>query len=1448
MLAVGGVVGGWSKVTRASDSTTESDLFVGGVVDARAELLWASDHPRRWGGTLGWDEAAGLSEWASINSPVVLNAGPTLSGSVFETQQGGLVFGPPARLAMVPSGEGTLDSTLTQSGGVSFRVRGHVDDIAILKFEGDDIATGFMVKFRVADLVKGPGINVKVNEKASITIRRVAAGDLRVRLGNSSTIFWREQIVDVSLVNPMAVPTKPGSSLVLDCLTYSAADDRLVSKVSFPVVRDFEGLHCSQGKWTSPQENGAYRVRFRLRDLSVDRNWLSTTMSPTNMASSIGRSITTSLPQSLTTPLGLPLYPFNMLNSGQAAQSSDAKDGGGALAMALGNLPVVGADRTFANEPVAIAEATISIAVIASEGDLPATEPLLLGDDAVETVIASNDTNRWTLVGSGVAGLGESTASRLFIQPSTQWFNNNAHNPRNQKNAIHLGQRLHLIESGQQLEFSIPVLKAGARHRAVIRVPSEYSMRMIAELVDLDASTGLPQPLGPGLAIIRSGQQVVGQSQTSPSIQMESSAKQAASQVSRNEGVNDPAELWHEILIDFWPRSAVTRLVLSNRSVAASVAVGAVDVWVNESESLRYPSNKTNLRSSRDSRLTAMRLEISDLFEQFSDGGMPSPHHPLDYQKIWVATNRLIETLRREGYGGLMLTVSSDGSALFPDRSVVPSVAWNANWASDAGAVDCLRLMLRMFERESLQLIPCIRYSSPVLQLENKIRNDSTAGSIAAIGPLSGQLGAWSFDGPSLTAFPIYNSTSIDVLAHFAESIVALNERCRDRACVPAIGILADERSFLRPTSIFNLDDQTLEDFYASLGSAAPPREAVQSWIQNAGAERFARWHANRMLESFQSTVDQIDGRKLILMSLDSALPSSLIELARDNRIITTRLHRRSLSEPVALRVRDEACNASVPISSSGGMVPGAFLAAVFHQPVSDVRGFEPVAFVDKPGHLAVHTASVGTVASEKVVGSRVSGITPILDSVDSSLTFANLISRSDRLITIIGGGAMSQPGSDVRRRSLRTFAELPPVSMTDLESSDPLSSALKVRMTSESDQTYVYAVNQTRWPVVWEATFTRPVKVHRLGPIESSDSSSAQRAIAASVRPNTEGDSTMLWQTVVDGGELVAIRLSSKDARLKDWRSTFVGTSSQIATIRAGVDNAVARITDNQYLRRIELISNPSFESEGAGVPGWMLAQHPVDCVIVDSANAFHGDRSIRLAGSSGRSGGSWIVSETIAPPRSGRLAISARFRGGQPDPRSKGDGAAEPLVVRMALEGTICGTPIRKSKSLTFEANGKWSEPQWLEIAKLPSLPVESLRLTIDLMSAGEVWVDDIACYDQFMTGAEKTQWEHLVFLAAGGLSRGDFVGASRLFDSHWSPEWVSGAPLQRTHANSGQQVRRAHFNPSVSDQSVNSTGESKAPTVPKSPSRTNQGTSNSGFTDRLKSWIPRPFRYGS
>src|SRR5690606_6732423 len=125
-------------------------------------------------------------------------------------------------------------------------------------------------------------------------------------------------------------------------------------------------------------------------------------------------------------------------------------------------------------------------------------------------------------------------------------------------------------------------------------------------------------------------------------------------------------------------------------------------------------------------------------------------------------------------------------------------------------------------------------------------------------------------------------------------------------------------------------------------------------------------------------------------------------------------------------------CNASIPISAGPSKTVWSHDVGIFHQPVTELRrsaGSSPSAAAADAGR-AQATAN----------------FTPLLGPLESSLTFSQLLNRSDRMMLAIGGGSINQPGSEIGGRSLRCFSQLPPVSIEDIASDPEMFSAVRVR------------------------------------------------------------------------------------------------------------------------------------------------------------------------------------------------------------------------------------------------------------------------------------------------------------------------------------------------------------------------------------------------------------------
>jgi len=323
---------------------------------------------------------------------------------------------------------------------------------------------------------------------------------------------------------------------------------------------------------------------------------------------------------------------------------------------------------------------------------------------------------------------------------------------------------------------------------------------------------------------------------------------------------------------------------------------------------------------------------------------------------------------------------------------------------------------------------------------------------------------------------------------------------------------------------------------------------------------------------------------------------------------------------------------------------------------------------------------------------------------------------------------------------------------------------------------------------------------------------------------------------------ELTAFRIADANVNIGSWKVNLFNGSIQLAEISSTVRELAALVAANTEQHVAGCLENASFEADpialpnqplsppsesaslaNVNLPGWMLAQHPVDCVTLDEEFASDGRRSIRLSNRDGRSGGTWIVSRMFDEPTSGRIAMSLTLRGEPSESPEK----EQPIRVRVAIEGNVAGTSMRQSIVVDVPRDGKWSAiPFRVEVASLPRCGVDSLRLAIDVMNQGTVWIDNIKAEDSFLTTAEKTQLQSQMFLALGGIAKGDMAQAARLLDSHWVEELLCVAsPNERP----------------------NVTAEIKSlDTIAPSGDKGRAGQTTPGIADRIKAWLPKPLRF--
>lgn len=384
--------------------------------------------------------------------------------------------------------------------------------------------------------------------------------------------------------------------------------------------------------------------------------------------------------------------------------------------------------------------------------------------------------------------------------------------------------------------------------------------------------------------------------------------------------------------------------------------------------------------------------------------------------------------------------------------------------------------------------------------------------------------------------------------------------------------------------------------------------------------------------------------------------------------------------------------------------------------------------------------------------------------------------------------------------RKLHVFSSLPNRDLAECDAVDPESATVRVWSYFEDDHLHVFLVNLVPWATEVDLETIEPLTwkkaINDLLP-EAGHSISSLRPTRS--RVTVPADGCILLKSTNTG--LNGIR---------QWTSRVSGGPPIVKRIKTQVTDVVENIGSlTTPTPNADLLINGSFEVSGEmGIIGWMHAQHPAGCVQRDSDVARHGASSARLTTEINHTGRTWIMSDAFSPPASGRVAVALSLRG---LPFAESNPSQQ---VRVTIETTGGTKPLRVFEDLEIPANKEWSTHEVvLEIDNCDPQNLGSLRVAIDSLKPGIVWVDDVEIYDDFPTRSERAEMQRRVFLAVQGMQRGNLLPAGRLLENFWVQRLLTDKRMKRDK---------------------------------KEPAALNQTSENPSVTERFKDWLPGNIRY--
>ena len=355
-------------------------------------------------------------------------------------------------------------------------------------------------------------------------------------------------------------------------------------------------------------------------------------------------------------------------------------------------------------------------------------------------------------------------------------------------------------------------------------------------------------------------------------------------------------------------------------------------------------------------------------------------------------------------------------------------------------------------------------------------------------------------------------------------------------------------------------------------------------------------------------------------------------------------------------------------------------------------------------------------------------------------------------------------------RHFARIFRSLP-ASHGPAPSRDRLPFGVAARTIADGGSTYLSLANDTPYPIRLEATLAVPgaAAVEDLG-----------RGLRLS--PTTVSGGKQLVLDMIPFG-VSAIRINAPQARvgpvlpspsgavLAEMQAQYQELSSHLARLNRGPAGASCPANPG-----FEPASTPPVQLTGAQGPatpdGWLAIGGSGTTVEIDPAQPHAGRGSLRLSAPSPPGA---AVSERFVPNVHAAMTVQAWFRSDQPDAK-----------LRLWIEGEAAGRPFIRRSELTIQP--EWA-PLAVRAAEVPPGGLDGARLRFELLTAGSLWVDDLAISGEAPSEPERLNARRALMAALQAFREQRYGDFARLAASHWARHLVvTGEPTEGTADRAG------------------------------------------------------------
>jgi hypothetical protein len=756
-----------------------------------------------------------------------------------------------------------------------------------------------------------------------------------------------------------------------------------------------------------------------------------------------------------------------------------------------------------------------------------------------------------------------------------------------------------------------------------------------------------------------------------------------------------------------------------------------------------------------------------------------------------------------------MLSVMADGSTIYPSAATDPTPRYDTGtfFASGQDPVrkDVLEMLLRLFDRERLAMIPALEFASPLPELEAVLREGGpNAEGIAWIGP----------EGTSWQqAFPPRRGTAAyyNVLHPRVQEAMLTVVREVAKACVghPAFSGLALQLSTQGyaqlPGPEWGLDDATIARFEQDTKIHVPgdgPDRFTQRFhfLNSAAAEgrrdlhrEWMEWRAVQLTRLYRRILKELDavrpGARLYLaggemlagpdvqpaLTRRTSLAEAMFRVGIDLRQLAE-IPGIVLPRPQRITPRwslaDQAVNLEIRQMSESDRyfqrlrVPGELF---FHQP-QEIR---VPSFDEKSPYRPCYT----WLASE-----------PLPSDAQNRRRFAHSLATLDSHAIFDGGWTIPMGQEDSLRELVAVYRQLPAIRFERVQPRSgqgpaegdsghgdrafrSVTDAVIVRHATRDDRTYAYLVNDTPFATTARVRVDLPDGC-RMEPLGGS------RPIGP-LRRDADG---AYWEAELAPYDLVAAWFSAPNVPIHSPEATCP-KEIQVA-LEKQLGDLGDRIAGLPTPPLFQTLENADFErppGKPDQVPGWTVIGPPGVNAQLDSEIKHGGMRSVRFSSAGPPAA---FVSHPFKAPSTGRLSILVWLR--------VADAARQPPL-SIALVSPVDGHEFYRSAPVGRSVPGCTSPKpinvEWTRFIvhvndlPLPAKKLPQLHVRFELAAAGEVWIDDVQLCDVWFTREEQRYLVRLLAPTDARLQDGQVADCIRLLEGYWPRFLIENAPLPLT-----------------------------------------------------------------